>query len=292
MHFSKQECRPHCLQFVVVLIFLAMVGCGCNFRSATNYAGSYFNRGTNAAWLGVEWINEPQPPTAIAGLADELKLRELRYIFVFASYLKLSGEFNPTYSHAAEFTRALKTQYPGINIQAWIGLPLNQAGLFASDGYVDLSDTSVRRRIADFCARLMQQGNFDGVHLDAEPVPSGNKDVITLLDEIRQAIGPQATLSIATRRILPLFQDSPLSILPQVAWSAAYYREIASHVDQIAVMLYDSGLPRPELYRLWGWLQVKEISQAVMGVAIYPYWETDATGWAAYENLWLGRETK
>jgi len=28
---------------------------------------------------------------------------------------------------------------------------------------------------------------------------------------------------------------------------------------------------------------------AVTGVAIYPYWETDAAEWATYEALWLGQ---
>ncbi|MBI3941982.1 MAG: hypothetical protein HY326_03140 [Chloroflexi bacterium] len=338
-------CRPKSkiiyLPLLITLAFLVLVGRGCIFRQATNYTGSHFNRGTNAVWLGVEWVNEPQSDAAIASLADDLKLREIQYVYVFTSYLKPSGAFNSTYSHAAEFTHALKIHYPAINIQAWIGLPLNQTGIFSSEGYVDLGDPSVRHKIADFCAGLMQQGDFDGVHLDAEPIPSGNQDVLTLLDEIRQAIGPQMKLSIAARRIWPWFQDIPLPILKQGAWSAAYYREIAGHVDQMAVMLYDSGLPRPELYRLWGWLQVTEISRAlagadvdlflgiptseektrthsptaenmvsglqgvidglndsgnasqrVTGVAIYPYWETDAAEWAVYENLWLGRETK
>jgi hypothetical protein len=326
------------LWITVALLSLAVLGRGCIFRPATNFAGAHFNRGANAAWLGVEWVKEPHGNDEIAALADDLKRREIGYIFVFASYLRADGQFNPTYSYAAEFTRALRGIQPGLNIQAWIGLPLNRPQLLGGSGYVDLSDATTRRRIVEFCAALIRQGGFDGVHLDPEPVPTDDLDVLTLLDEVRRAIGPNSTLSIAARRIWPVFSDLVPPFAGQVAWRASYYREVARRVDQIAVMTYDSGLPLPQLYRQWVRFQVIELSRAlngididlflgiptseektwthwsnaenmesglqgvidglndadarpsaVTGVAIYPYWETDATEWATYESLWLGR---
>lgn len=323
----------------LVVVGLSAVLRGCFLRPATSFPGAHFNQSTNAVWLGVEWVKEPQESNEIAALANDLNRREIRYVFVYASYLRADGEFNPTYSHAAEFTHALKAMQPGLNVQAWIGLPLNRPRLLGGGyGYVDLDDAATRRKVVAFCADLIRQGGFDGVHLDPEPVPTGDTDVLILLDEVRRAIGPNSTLSIATRRILPVFSDVALPFAGQVAWYASYYREIAKRVDQIAVMTYDSGLPLPELYRQWGRFQVIEISRAVdgigvdlffgiptseektwthwpnaenmmsglrgvidglndadarpsvvTGVAIYPYWETDATEWATYESLWLGR---
>ncbi|MGC8880554.1 MAG: glycoside hydrolase family 18 protein [Anaerolineae bacterium] len=324
----------------VTLLSLAALGRGCIFRPATNFPGAHFNRSANAAWLGVEWVNEPHESHEITALANELDRREIRYVFVFASYLRPDGEFNPTYSHAAEFTRALKGIQPGLNVQAWIGLPLNRPRLLGGrHGYVDLGNATTRQRIVEFCADLISQGGFDGVHLDPEPVPTDDLDVLTLLDEVRHTIGPHSILSIATRRIWPVFSDASLPLIGQVAWRASYYREIAKRVDQIVVMTYDSGLPLAELYRQWVRFQVIVISRAiddidvdlffgiptseektwthwpnaenmksglqgvidglndadarpsaVTGVAIYPYWETDAAEWATYESLWLGQK--
>jgi len=285
------------------------------------------------------WVKEPHESGEIAALANDLNRRGIHYVFVFASYLRSEGEFGPTYSYAAKFTQALRAVQPDLNVQAWIGLPLSRPRLFfGGAGYVDLGDATIRQKIVAFCADLIRQGGFDGIHLDPEPVLTDDAAVLALLDEVRQAIRPNSTLSMATRRIWPVFSDVALPLAGRVAWRASYYREIAKRVDQIAVMTYDSGLPLPELYRQWGRFQVIEISRAldgigvdllfgiptseektwthwpsaenmksglrgvidglndadarpsvVTGVAIYPYWETDATEWAAYESLWLGR---
>lgn len=338
-HSCKWRLKSFPFWITVTLLSLAALGRGCIFRPATNFPGAHFNRGANAAWLGVEWVNEPHGSGEITALANELNQWGIRYVFVFASYLRSDGEFSPSYSHAAEFTRALKAVQPGLNVQAWIGLPLNRPRFWGGgSGYVDLSDGTIRYKIAAFCAELIGQGGFDGVHLDPEPVPSENKDVLTLLEEVRRTIGPNSTLSMATRRIWPVFSDLALPFAGQVAWRASYYREVARRVDQIVVMTYDSGLPLPWLYRQWVRFQVIEISQAVdgldadlffgiptseektwthwpnaenmtsglqgvidglndadarpsavTGVAIYPYWETGAAEWAAYESLWLGQ---
>jgi len=186
----------------------------------------------------------------------------MRYVFVFASYLKSNGKFNPTHTHAAEFTSTLRTLYPDLNIQAWIGLPLTHPWFLGEGhGHVDLSDAATRRKIATFCADLIRLGKFDGIHVDPEPVPSGDADLLKLLDEIRSAIGLNPSLSIATRRIQPIFSEFALPVTSRVAWSADYYQEVAKRVDQVAVMTYDSGLPLPQLYRQWVRFQVVEISQ-------------------------------
>lgn len=261
-------------------------------------------------------------------LADDLRRREISVVYVYTSYLRSTGQFGPSYSFASASIQSLKVSYPELNVQAWLGLPLRGGSL---DGYVDL-DQATRHYVAEFCAELVRNG-FNGVHLDPEPIASGDTEVLALLDEARQALGPQATLSIATWRIWPLFPEVDWPLALQWRWSAAYYRDIARRVDQIAVMTYDSGLPSPYLYRLWQRGQMVNISRAlegipvelfigvptseeatrthnpsaenmtsgllgvrdglhnsaITGVAIYPYWETDATEWATYEALWLGR---
>ena len=310
----------------LALVILVVVGRGCVFRPSTKHSGGYFNRGSNAVWLGVQWLNEPHAAEEITALASVLNQQQIRYVFTYASYLKSDGQFNPTYAYAAGFVQTLKAAQPEFTVQAWIGLPL---------AYVDLNDAVVRKEIAEFCAGLVQEG-FDGVHLDPEPISSNDADVLALLDEVRDALGPEPVLSIATRRIWPIFSNVRWPIVGRVAWDANYYREVAAHVDQIAVMIYDSAMPCAYLYRQWTRFQVIAITRAVdgtgvqlflgiptseeqtwthwpraenmrsglqglidglndaeaqplavTGVAVYPYWDTEESEWAIYEALWL-----
>ncbi len=303
---------------------------GCVIRPANTYPGAYFNRGKNAAWLGVEWVSDPHDAQAITTLANDLATRQIVYAFVYTSYLKQDSSFNPTYSHAADFISTLKAAQPGIKILAWIGLPLQ---------FVALSDSNVRAKIVNFTTTIVGQYAFDGVQYDAEPVGDGDSNFVALLDETRQAIGPNPVLSIAARTTWPILPDAPWTRwLGSIFWSASYYKQLARYVDQIALMTYDSGLGQPVLYRQWTRFQVIQTSNAlaglpvelligvptseeessshhpaaenitsglqgvidglndfeaqpnaVTGVAIYPYWETDSNKWAVYNSLWLGK---
>ncbi len=309
---------------LVLSIFLLR---GCVFRPATVYPGSHFNRGKNAVWIGVEWVNEAHTVQEIAALALDLKQKQMAYVYPYISYLHPDGNFGTSYSYAADFVRLFKQSQPQIKLLAWIGLPLD---------YVNLGDPTVRHKIAQFCADLVQKYGFDGIHLDPEIIFDGDQTVLTLLDDTRTAIGPGKILSIATHKIWPLFPDTMAQKAGPQLWSAHYYHELSKHVDQIAVMTYDSSLTSPILYRLWSRFQVIQISKAVAGtgtellfgvptseeesithhafaenmtsglsgivdglnddetpsdavtgVAIYPYWDTDLAEWAIYETLWL-----
>jgi hypothetical protein len=165
------------------------------------------------------------------------------------SYLHPDGSFGATYSYADVFLRAIRKAQPALKVLAWIGIPLSNA---------DLSRPEIRRSITDFCAGLSQ---FDGIHLDPEPIGNADPGLLTLLDETRLTVGPTPILSLAARQIWPIFPEAPWPV--NVLWSGGYYREIARRVDQIAVMTYDSSLPLPVLYRLWSRFQVIGISRAL-----------------------------
>ena len=309
------------------MLFLALVMRGCFFRPASHYSGSHFNRGKNAAWLGVTWTNDPHDADEISVLAADLTRYQIRYVFTYTSYLKDTGQFNPTYDHAESFIATLRAANPEIKVLAWLGIPLD---------YVDLGDSAVRQKIVEFTSGLIPLG-FDGIHLDPEPVVDGDANVLALLEETQQRIGDDSILSIASRHISPLYAEVSLPGINHYWWSAGYYRQVAEHVDQIALMTYDSALPHALLYRQFARFEAIEITQAlqeadvevllgvptseeetashrpyaenmesglqgiidglndhdsypsvITGVAIYPYWETDPTEWASYERLWLG----
>ena len=251
----------------IASILIVVVLRGCVFRPATDYPGSVFNQGTNAVWLGVEWVDEAHTPDEIAVLVDDLQRRQIRYVFVYTSFLRDDGAFNPSYDHAAEFVAAIRAMDAEIMVLAWIGLPLNAPGT-GSDYHVVLDGETTRQQIVNFSVQLIHELGFDGIHLDPEPIHSGNEDVLALLDETRSALGSDGLLSIATRRIWPVYPDWSWPLTDRVAWDRAYYREVARRVDQMAVMIYDSGLPLGWIYRKWAQFQVISISRAIDGIDV------------------------
>jgi hypothetical protein len=249
---------------------LAIILRGCFIRPGTNFAGEHFNRGHNAAWLGVEWSMEPHTAAEVAALAEDLQRRQIDTIFVYVSYLKPTGLFNPTYDHAREFVTLLKQVAPQINVQAWLGIPVKappDAPL--ASGYIDLNDATVQQTIAEFSGSAVKDLGFDGVHLDPEPIGSDDQALLKLLKEIRSTLGENKHLSIAIPARLPIVGEIPL--LSHLVWSKEYCTAVASEVDAVAVMTYDSAMPAAFLYRSWLQLQVVSLTQALDGTQANVY---------------------
>lgn len=244
-------------------MFIGLIGLarGCVFRPMSNYPGSHFNYGKNGIWLGIEWVNETHTEREIKALADDFKRRQIVYVFAYVSYLRQNGEFGQTYAYAKDFLKTIKETNPDLKVLAWIGLPL------VPEKYVDLEDAATRRKITDFAAHLIHDIGFTGIHLDAELVRDGDPNVIALFDETRQAIdakGTKVMLSTVAHPIWPVLPEAQLSArFGPVFWSGDYFRQIARHVDQIAVMSYDSGMQTVFLYRQWMRFQVMNISRAL-----------------------------
>lgn len=231
---------------------------GCALRPGNDLPGAYFNKGTNAVWLGVEWVNEARTPDEIKALADVLASLQIRYVYAYTTYLKDSGVFNPTYAHATAFIRALKQAQPSLVVLAWIGLPLK-----TGYGYVDVSNAHVRQQIVALAAELVNHIGFDGIHINAGIIYSGDRDVLQLWDDLRPVIGTKL-LSVTGQSAQPLFTEMSL-LGVALGWRGDYLRETAARVDQIAVMTYDSGITAGAtwLYRLWMRFQVIGITRAL-----------------------------
>jgi hypothetical protein len=207
---------------------------------------------------------EPHRSDEVVALAADLQQRQIDTIFVYVSYLKPTGLFNPTYDYAREFVTRLKQVAPQIEVQAWLGIPVKAPpGAPLASGYSDLSDATVQQTIVDFSRSAVKDLGFDGVHLDPEPILTGDAALLQLLEKVRGALGPQAKLSISGREITPVLPEADLIANRWFTWRADYYREVAQRVDQIAVMAYDTHLPNGWLYEQWVRFQVIGLSSSL-----------------------------
>jgi len=83
-----------------------------------------------------------------------------------------------------------------------------------------------------------------GVHLNIEPIPAGDTNLISLTAQIKAALPSGKILSFAAYPPPTYWHE-----FPDVHWEENYFKAIAKHCDQIVVMMYDTGLRNSKLYR-------------------------------------------
>ena len=221
----------------------------------------------NAAWIGVEWVNEPPAPAAVSALSDDALRYGLNTLFVYTTYLREDGTFNPTYPHAQEFLEMYREANPDTRLLAWVGVPLANERPIGVHGWADLGDAATRSQITSLAEQLTADSGFDGIHLNAETVQNNDASYLLLLDELREALGPSKMLSIAGSHWVPKAVNT-LPVLHNFRWTSDYYREVAARVNQIAVMTYDSVMPHPALYRWWMRTETMGLHRTLRGTGV------------------------
>lgn len=217
---------------------------------ADAWATAGCQRSHNAAWISVDWTSQPVDGSAVSDLAAQASTNKLAYLFPYVSYVTPDGSFSESYAHAEEFVSAFREQNADTKLLAWIGVPVVNERRVGIRGWVDLSQAEERRPIVDFATKLLQDADFDGVHLNVESVRDGDSGYLLLLNEMRAALEDDSLLSVATTYWLPGFVNA-LPVVEGYRWSGDYYQQVAGTVDQIVTMTYDSLMPHPALYRLW-----------------------------------------
>jgi hypothetical protein len=208
--------------------------------------GQSFDQGANGLWLRYTWYFEQHSDSEVSELADKLIDNHFRYAFFHVRYIERDGALKFRYAeNARSLVTRLKTKAPQVRSLAWI-----YAGNKDGRGEVDLADQAVRVKMVEQAAWLVRECGFEGVQWDYEVCRDGDRDYLKLLEETRAALPKGAFLSVAAHNLFP----PPLS---RFGWSEAYYSEIASRCDQIAVMGYDSGFVTPRSY---SWLLKREAS--------------------------------
>lgn len=216
-----------------------------------------------AAWVGVEWVMEPHTDEEIRDFASGLQRDKIQYAFLYTSYLTSDGTFNETFDYAEYFVSLLREAAPEILLLAWIGVPVQ--GQSTNQAVINrLEDPSVREQIATFAAMTVNNLGFDGIHLNAEPVPENDPAFLETLIAIRNHL-PEGSFLSTTAHALRM--TSPQTVIPypeiEHHWSSQYLFDVATLVDQVALMAYDSGLPFPADYRRWLAYQVRESTAAL-----------------------------
>ncbi|MGW4819628.1 hypothetical protein ACWEP4_11685 [Streptomyces sp. NPDC004227] len=235
---------------VVLLLVLPLLAAETALR--VNYTGDpadgTYTRGQDAIWLGHAWVDGRKKDADVVALARRLRGTGIRDLYVHAGPLEHDGTLPKTsYPRARWLITAVHRALPGVRVQAWLG---DELATESPDG-MRLERAETRAAVVTSTREILAAG-FDGAHFDLEPLHSGDRDYLGLLDDLRAVTRAHGVpLSVAAHQIdpLPAFHSlwGTLTNHPKW-WSQAYFAQVARRVDQIALMSYDTMQPLPSLY--------------------------------------------
>jgi hypothetical protein len=221
--------------------YLAATGSG---RPAAEIAAA----GGDGLWLGHMWVDGTETEADVAALARTLRADDIKDVFVHDGPLNDDGSLPVARDpESAWFVRALHRLAPGVRVQAWLGQEVG-----TGPDQLDLADKSTQARIVRSVKYALDAQGFDGIHLDFEPVPSGNWGYVQLLEQVRAVTTRRHKyLSIAVDQIEPA--AGMMALGDAIAghahfWSQGYLHQLAGLVNEVALMDYDTYIPTGRAY--------------------------------------------
>ncbi|MFF7890883.1 MULTISPECIES: hypothetical protein [Streptomyces] len=259
-----------------------------------NYTGDpadgTHSRGRDALWLGHAWVDGRKKDADVTALARRLRDTGIRDLYVHSGPLEHDGTLPASvHPRARWFVGAVHDKLPGVRVQAFLG----DVVATESDAGMRLEDPTTRATVLRSTRRILDLG-YDGAHLDLEPLHSGDRNYLRLLDVLhRETRSRDALLSVAAHQIDPLpglhTLRGGLTGHPKW-WSQEFFGQVARRVDQIAVMSYDTAQPLEGTY---GGYVAQQTSLALevtprstdllMGLPFY--WENDVSHWGHAETV-------
>ncbi|MER7181804.1 glycosyl hydrolase family 18 protein [Streptomyces hyaluromycini] len=206
-------------------------------------AGTH-SRSRDALWLGHAWVDGRRTDADVTALAARLADTGIRDLYVHAGPLEHNGTLpKSAYPKARWLITAVHRKLPGVRVQAWLGDEVAPEKPYA----MHLERKATRDAVVASARQVVGAG-FDGLHFDLEPLHSGDRNYLALLDALRPAT---PLLSVAAHQIdpLPAFHSFWGTVTGHPKWwSQEYFGQVARRVDQIAVMSYDTMQPLQSLY--------------------------------------------
>jgi hypothetical protein len=225
----------------------------------------------NALWVSHGWLggddwfirngktNETanfRDPAQIQKLATKLHAYHITDIFPHLCPSEPDGSLPAVDSNQVE---RFLDEMAGLRVMPWVGGP--------NGGNVRLNNAKWRAAFINNIRTLLESHpRFAGIHLNVEPLTSGDTNFLQFLEEIRNGIPRGKLLSIAAYPPPTWWQKAE-----DVHWDEAYFRAVARHADQMVVMMYDVGQRIPKTY-----------------VKLMADWTPEALAWSEGKQVLLG----
>ena len=249
----KQRWVRICVGILLILLTFTIVDYW-TYPLLSSSPSQKYAKGTDGIWIRYTWY---------FGEVDESHMRKhsrwmqdsgFKYgFFHVRSAGKSGGLIHDYMDKAKNLNRVVAESAPNLERIAWIYVG-NEAGL----GSVDLAAPGTKEALVKTAKRLLDEGGFEGIQWDYEICRDGDKDFLELLRMSREALPEGTFIGVCA----PTNYAWPLS---GFGWSEEYFREVAQLSDQIALMIYDTGMVLPRLYARHVRRQTAVLKDAVEG---------------------------
>jgi hypothetical protein len=267
----KRNFKKWLLWAAIILLSIALIFMGYTFLW---FPGKVITDGrhdlkTNGIWLQHGWLGD-DGWFARTG-RDKNLFRDMEKIRKLKALLQ-SHYITDVYPHLCPSTstgmipgvdpkqteRFLK-EMKGFRVMPWVGGVLGKQ--------VFLQSPQWRKNfISSIVSLLKTYPDFSGIHVNIEPLPSGNQDFLKLLNELRGSLPKGIALSVAAFPPPTIWQ--PFS---EVHWKRDYFEQVARKADQMVVMMYDTAIPLEKVYQY-----------------LMSSWTRDILTWAGRTEVLLG----
>ena len=201
----------------------------------------------NAIWLGHGWLGDDgwfvrnernkddfRSAAKISALFKKLAENKISTVYPHLCPAQMDGKIAPYDSVQIERFLDFAGQY-NIEVIPWVGGVFEESARPADENWC--------KNFADSVAELLDKHpRLAGVQVNIEPMPSGNRDFLQLLEELQVAVQGR-TLSVAAYPPPTKWHQ-----FPDVHWEDDYMRQVAERCSQLAVMMYDTAIPLEKFY--------------------------------------------
>ena len=201
----------------------------------------------NAIWIGHGWLgddawfarNDRDPAEfrseeKISVLLRKLADNRIKTVYPHLCPARPNGKIAACDDAQVERFLDLAEKH-GIKVIPWIGGVRGESARPNDDAWR-------RNFIASADELLKKHPRLAGVQINIEPMPSGDADLLRLLDELRPVVADR-TLSVAAYP-----PPTKWHRFPDVHWRLEYINRVARHCGQLAVMMYDTAIPLEKFY--------------------------------------------
>ena len=230
----------------------------------------------NAIWIGHGWLGDDswfernkrnkddfRSKEKISKLFKKLADKKISIVYPHLCPAQFNGRIAPYDTIQTERFLDLAEQYK-IRVIPWVGGILYES---ARPG-----DKKWKKNFFASIKELFEKHpRIAGIQINIEPMPSGDREFLQLLEELRSVTGNKI-LSVAAYPPPTKWHQ-----YPNVHWEWFYLHQVAARCDQMAVMMYDTAIPLEKFYTnlMIGWTRTlagvshqKELS-LILGVPAY-----------------------
>lgn len=247
---GKMIKHPFCLTILSIISFLLLFFLFYVLWSpGVDIKDGRYDLGRNGIWIQHGWLGDDEwfvrnqkqewipffrDKTHIQEFASQLHKHHITDVFPHLCPTLKNGKI-PSVDH--QQTELFLKKFEGFCVIPWVGGVLNK--------HVFPSDPKWRRNFRESILDLLRtHPKFQGIHINIEPWPSGNRDFLTLLEEIRRVMPQNKILSVAAFPPPTFWQPTK-----GTHWDEAYFRRIAELADQMVIMMYDTSIKYKKFYQ-------------------------------------------